>query len=268
MRLSEVSEQNRKVSICIPIYNGEKYLAETIESAMNQTYQNIEIVLLNNHSSDGTEKIISEHAAKDSRIVCFSNDATLPMGDNWNKCVSHATGDYIVVLSADDLMLPEFVEQGVRCLNSSDADIFTAEHLILRDGATRPRRVTVSEGFYRDFTRLILLKNPFSINFTMFRRETIEKLSDGGKFFKEYWACDYDMWINASVKINVFFSSRVLGKYRVHTSNLSNDRSKMYNETMTVLRENRQLLTATCPLTYYFTLLRVSLRFHVRNLIG
>lgn len=263
-----MSADNKTVSICIPVYNGARFLDETVRSAINQTYRNIEIIIQDNASTDGTADIIRMLASEDSRISVFTNSSTVPMGENWNLCVSHAGGAYIVVLSADDLLMPDFAEDGIRCLDATDADIFTAEHMLMYDGDMRRRKVIIEEGLYTDFTALILLKNPFSINFTMFRRETVKKLSFEGNLFKEYWACDYDMWFRASTSAKIFFSSKILGKYRIHATNLSNDRKKMLDETMKVLNENRDFLTKICPVTYYFTILRIYAKFYVKKLLS
>jgi glycosyltransferase involved in cell wall biosynthesis len=148
------------------------------------------------------------------------------MGENWNNCVDYATGDYIMLLSADDLLLPKFVETAISTFDKNDIDAFSSNHLLLNSQMERERRVTIKEQIYENFTSLILLKNPFSINFTLFSKDAITqmKLLNKGKLFKSYYTCDYDLWIRSSNHLKIYFSNTILGKYRLHDSNLSNNK--------------------------------------------
>ena len=72
-----------KVSICIPVFNGEDTIEDTIKSAINQTYKNIEILVIDNKSTDRTAEIVS--GIKDERLVFYQNDTNLGMAGNWNE---------------------------------------------------------------------------------------------------------------------------------------------------------------------------------------
>ena len=82
--MSDTAEQPL-VSIVTPVYNGEAFLAETIESVLGQTYQNWEYFLLDNASTDGSAAIIRRYAERDERIRPLSNPETLPILENWNS---------------------------------------------------------------------------------------------------------------------------------------------------------------------------------------
>lgn len=113
-------EKNPKVSICIPVYNGEKTIKDTILSIINQTYKNIEIIISDNKSTDNTVSVVNEF--KDSRILFYKNDSNIGLARNWNKCLEKCKGEYIHFICADDTLSPECIEEKVKVMNS-DKDI-------------------------------------------------------------------------------------------------------------------------------------------------
>ncbi len=106
------------VSICIPVFNGEKYLNECIESSLSQAYQNIEIIIVDDGSSDKSIDIIKEYSLKDNRVKYYINEENLGLVANWNKCIRQAAGEWIKFLFQDDYfesncitMFVEYVER-------------------------------------------------------------------------------------------------------------------------------------------------------------
>ena len=91
---------NNKISVIIPVYNGEKTIKETILSVLNQSFTNFDLIIINSNSTDKTISIISQ--IQDERIKVFSYPKANP-GVNRNRGINHATGDYITFLDADDL---------------------------------------------------------------------------------------------------------------------------------------------------------------------
>lgn len=103
------------VSIVTPVYNGEKYLVECIESVLNQTYDEWEYVIVNNQSTDRTLEIAEEYARKDQRIRIHTNEEFLPVMQNLNHAFRQIAPEskYCKVIHADDWMFPECVEKMV-----------------------------------------------------------------------------------------------------------------------------------------------------------
>jgi glycosyltransferase involved in cell wall biosynthesis len=99
----------------IPVYNGGIYFEKCLEGVMNQTYQNWECVVNNNHSTDGTLEVAERFAARDRRFKVFNNDDFLKMVDNWNMACSRISPDsaFLKVLGADDWLFPESLEKMV-----------------------------------------------------------------------------------------------------------------------------------------------------------
>ena len=114
------------VSICIPTYNGAKYVEETIECAINQTYRNIEIIITDDQSTDNTIKICNSFALKDDRIKVFQNKKNLGLLGNWCEVINRTSkeSDWIKFLFQDDLMDKTTVEKMVTSAINSQGKPF------------------------------------------------------------------------------------------------------------------------------------------------
>ncbi len=110
------------ISVIIPVYNAEKYLDECLESVVNQTYTNLEIILLPGKSTDHSTEICESWAEKDSRILITQQDKNCT-GYARNKGIASARGEYVAFCDADDKMLPTYIEEMVISAISSDSDI-------------------------------------------------------------------------------------------------------------------------------------------------
>lgn len=99
-----------KISVIVPAYNAEKYISETIESVLGQTYQDFELIILNDGSKDKTPEIVQQYASKDQRIQLINKPNT-GVSDTRNLGMSLAKGDYIALLDADDLFMADYLEK-------------------------------------------------------------------------------------------------------------------------------------------------------------
>lgn len=101
------------VSILVPVYNREGIISETLSSALSQTYENIEVIVVDNASTDGTWAIICDYAKRDPRLKAFKNESNLGPVRNWLRCVDCATGVFAKILWSDDLISPVFLEKTI-----------------------------------------------------------------------------------------------------------------------------------------------------------
>jgi glycosyltransferase involved in cell wall biosynthesis len=107
------------VSICIPTFNGERFLRQTIESVLNQSLDNIEVIISDHGSTDRTIEIIREFELRDSRIKWHRCLNRRNVEDNWNSAIEVATGKYLKLVCQDDVILPSSVLQQVQVLESN-----------------------------------------------------------------------------------------------------------------------------------------------------
>ena len=104
------------ISLGIPVYNGENYMSEAIDSLLNQTYTNIEIIICDNASTDKTKEICQGYVTKDPRIKYHRNEANIGAAKNFNLLVDLAEGEYFKWMACDDICAPEYLERCVDAL--------------------------------------------------------------------------------------------------------------------------------------------------------
>ena len=105
--------EKSKISIITPVYNGEKYLVETIQSVINQSYANFELIIVDDGSTDNSKHIAEDFAKKDERIHVITQINSGSAAAR-NHGIRVAKGRYIVLLDADDLWMPEFLEKQLK----------------------------------------------------------------------------------------------------------------------------------------------------------
>lgn len=188
-----ISEKNQPfVSIVIPVYNGGEYFPTCIESIMNQTYQNWELIINNNFSEDDTLKIAHEYAGKDDRIKVFDNDEFAFQVLNWNIACSHISENakYLKVLGADDWLFPESIEKMVEVFEM-DEDIGICSSYRLNDKIVDMDGLDIWDGnvydgkniLYRQLDRTLDISG--SITTVMWRVDHLKRLDRYPKIFDE-----------------------------------------------------------------------------------
>ncbi|MCE1190092.1 MAG: glycosyltransferase [Ignavibacteria bacterium] len=170
------------VSILIPVYNREKLIARAIESSKRQTYANIEIIIADNCSTDGTWQVLQDYAAGDDRIKIFRNETNIGPVKNWLRCVEESRGDYVKILFSDDWMDDDFISKAVQAIESNHdvAFVFSKVQIVFEDGQQRtgydifPENTIFSS---RHFITLAFLNGNISASpgSALFRRRDVAK---------------------------------------------------------------------------------------------
>lgn len=99
-----------KISVLIPTYNYAHFLDETIQSVLNQSFRDFELVIVDNNSSDNTEEVVQKYLT-DPRIRYYKNPKNLGLVGNWNQCLTYARAEYIKFICADDVIHPEMLDK-------------------------------------------------------------------------------------------------------------------------------------------------------------
>lgn len=135
---------NPLVSVLIPVYQRETFISQTIECVLKQTYGNIEIVIVDNASSDHTYDICRVYADKSSSIRLYKNDKNIGPVNNWRRCLELAKGKYAKILWSDDLMSHDYIEKTLQYLNDDVGFVFTS--VIIDDSFDKGDRVYYKYG--------------------------------------------------------------------------------------------------------------------------
>ena len=115
-----------EISVIMSVYNGETYLKEAIESVINQTFKNWELICINDCSTDSTNEILAEFASMDERIKVHTNEVNLKLPTSLNKAISLSSGKYIARMDADDICLPDRFEKQFKFMEENTEVVLSA----------------------------------------------------------------------------------------------------------------------------------------------
>ncbi len=203
-----------KVSVIIPTYNRPRWLPETIESVLNQIYSCVEIIVVNDGSTDNTEEVLEPYIDK-IKYIYKENGGP---GSAVNAGIMAATGKYIARLDDDDLFLPEKIERQVRMFQQRPelGLIGTDNYIIDTEGKILETREVLD--FFKHGAFLTLLQHCiFSQPTVMVRKECHDKVG----LYRNTYAQDYDMWLRIARSYPVDVIHSPLAMYRRHGSNRS-----------------------------------------------
>jgi len=212
------------VSVCIPVYNGAAYIAEAITSVLSQTFDDLELIVADNCSTDETGEIVRQF--QDPRVAYVRNPSNLGLVGNHNRCLELARGEYVNIWHHDDVMLPENLARKVRVLDQHPNVGFVHSNLLRIDAsgqgleqhwATDSRVDYIERGdtfVPRYLRRMVAYGSLVFIGAVLARRECYRRF--GG--FREglFVSCDDEMWMRLALFCDVACLGAPLVKYRIH----------------------------------------------------
>ena len=216
----------RVVSVCLPTYNGADYVEEALRSILNQTYQDFELLVVDDSSSDATLDIVQSFS--DPRIQVHRNSERLGIPTNWNRCLELAGGEFMCLFHQDDVMRPENLERKVQLLSVDESVSFihSAVETLVEESApssfadwiedTTEDTVWDGPAYFRT---LLLNGNRVCAPAVLARRRAL--LEQGGFDQDLGFACDYAMWLRLCLSYRVGFLARPLVCCRWHGGNAS-----------------------------------------------
>lgn len=226
------------VSVIIPAYNIEKHISQAIESVIGQSYKNIEIIMVNDGSTDGTEKIIQHYAKKDGRIIIL-NQSNGGVSAARNYGFRIAKGEYFCILDADDIMMPEKIKSQIDFLEQNpSADLTYSKVYYFFDGTYdiyRHDLATVSgDAVYK---QLLKYGNFIYTGTVCFKRSVFD--SFGGFDARLRSAEEFDYWLFLADKgVNFLYQDKYLTLCRSRENGLSSDSVTMYSTAVTVFEKH------------------------------
>lgn len=230
------------VSVIIPCYNSAKYLGEAIQSALNQTYDNLEVLVVDDGSADDTSLVVERYKA-DKRLK-YIRQENGGLSSARNLGIQNSSGNYLALLDADDVWEKELVATQVGVLDSENACgmVFTDFLTFDENGVVALQRNSVIQNDLHsvNFTTL-LQKNNFIYPSTVMIRKDI--ISESGKFDVMLRSAeDYDLWLRISRVAKILGINQPLVRIRQHSSNMSRNIRQMADNERLVIDKYRHII--------------------------
>ena len=235
-------ENKQLVSICIPVYNGEKYLNECILSALNQSYQHLEVLIIDDGSTDRSIDIVSLFVKSDSRVRLIKNEINLGLVGNWNKCINEASSNWIKFLFQDDTLSYNCVELMFNACSEDDTLLCVCSRNFLIDENSTPfykdyftnkvvtltqffaERQVITPNVLASIAKKYLLKNfiaePIAI---LFNKTIVSKVG----YYNEdlVQLVDYEFTLRVGLNYRTSFLPDKLATFRVHFNSTSSNQA-------------------------------------------
>lgn len=234
----QTSQDAPLISVVMPVYNGARFIRPTLDSILSQTLQDFECIIVDDGSTDGTQDILAEYAAKDNRIKVH-------MGQHAGKVTAfntgfhHARGEFIAIHCADDISFPERFATEVHYLNEHPhvAAVGTWVDLIDDDGKITGALRHVTEPSIVEWR--LLFRNPVADSSAMFRKSVMEEFG----WYKETASEDYELLARISREYDIANIPLILGQYRIWQGNFTSLHGAEEEETVyAVIQEKASAL--------------------------
>lgn len=209
--MNQKNDNLANITIGLPVYNGERFLRTKLDSILSQTYENFELIISNNGSTDKTHEICNEYELKDNRIKYFSHKKNNDAFWNYNFILNKASCDYFMWTSVDDVLLPTFIEKNLNILeknktcvasiskietyeSENDNKLFNPTDLKHYESVKkirnkiRPRSVFSITGDFDKKSRLYLKKSSCYVFYSIFKTNIIKKSFFYDPFLGDDWA--------------------------------------------------------------------------------
>lgn len=210
------------------VYNSEQYLSEAIESILNQSFKDFELIIIDDHSTDSSYKIIKAYSEEDQRIKLLKNRENIGLTKSLNKCLKSAKGKYIARMDADDISLPERFRIQYNYLESNKDVFLVGGGCIRIDNTGKQRGISNQITNERRLLRTIKKRNRIIHPTIMFRNDKVTYYRE-----KFVYSQDHDLYLclisNGRIIKNI---PDILIKYRISReaiSSINNTKQKLFS---------------------------------------
>ncbi|MCL4338850.1 glycosyltransferase [Patescibacteria group bacterium] len=227
--------KNPLVTVFMPVYNGQRYIRESVESILTQTFKDFELLIVDDASTDKSVRIIESF--NDTRIRLVKNKKHLGLAKIRQKGVDLAKGKYIAFLDCDDIALPQRLSKHVSYLDSHKEVYVAGSWVEIIDEQGKKTGQVWRHAESPELIKAILLfRNCISQSSVLLRKECF----NAEHYRADNWpAPDYDLWIRLAGKFKMINIPAVLTYYRKHPQNMSGDAKKEIDDCTTkIMKEN------------------------------
>ncbi|OBQ26573.1 MAG: glycosyl transferase [Aphanizomenon flos-aquae MDT14a] len=220
--MQQVAGLYPKITVVMPVYNGEKYLDTAIKSILNQKFTNFEFVIVDDASTDNSVEIINSY--QDQRIKLIKNNVNLGIPTTRNKCLQESSGEYVAVLDCDDYAYPSRLAEQLEFMeNNPDFGMVGSWVELIDENDDLTGEVWNEDEPSQKIPCRLLFHNYFAHSAVLLRRSALDTVKINGEIYRKDYpnAQDYDLWVRISKKFKVWNIPKVLIKYRVHSHCIS-----------------------------------------------
>lgn len=215
--------RNPRVSVCIPAYNQARFLPAAIDSVLAQTYDNIEVIIVDDGSTDGTLQIAAAYAARHPEVITVFNHPehrNLGISTTVNRSLRESSGEFCSLLGSDDILYPDKTEQQLRYLQRHPdvGAVYSSAQFMDADGNEMPQRFGQKLSGDLSAVEGLIRANRIPDMTVLFRRASLEQV---GPHNEDLVYGDWEFWIRLAAQIKMAFIDKPLVRYRVHDSNMS-----------------------------------------------
>lgn len=212
--------QRPLVSVCLPVFNGARYLAQAVDAILAQTYTDFELIIRDDNSTDDSPKILQKYEALDARIRYKKNEQKLGLFQNYNECMRAAAGSYIKLYAQDDVLEPTAIEKMVAVLEQhEDVSLVTCSKRWIDSDGNEIERFCRFKNDEKISSSLTIMANLVCLNnwigepsTAMFRSRDIGSGFDTDLY---HWG-DIDYWFRILQSGSLFVVNDVLCSFRRH----------------------------------------------------
>jgi glycosyltransferase involved in cell wall biosynthesis len=223
------------ISVILPVFNADKYVFQAIESILNQTYTDFELIIIDDGSTDHSAEVICSF--HDTRIVFLQNQDNQGLVYTLNRGIQSAKGKYIARMDADDISLPHRFQQQVSFLEMHpEIGVVGSGYLPIDENNNAVRSPIYKAEYPLTVKWAILIGNPLAHPSTMYRADLARQLGGYDKHFT--YAEDYEFWTRMAEITNICSIKDVLIRYRVRDDD---HRSRKYSEMLQETNKIRQI---------------------------
>lgn len=209
------------------VHNESYFLKQSIESILNQTFDNFEFLIVSDYSNPKVKKILSYYKDKDKRIKIFRNKSQLGLTKSLIKAIRYAKGKFIARIDSDDISKNNRFEKQLEWLKFSNDRVLCGTNYFVINKFNKKRKQNVIQD-HKDIRINMLYKNCFVHSSTMFRLKTYKKIGGYNHFLK--YSQDYDLWSRFCAVGEVGNLNNRLSYIRYHNKSISH--TKKFNQTL------------------------------------
>lgn len=254
---------NPLISIVLPTYNHAHFLDKAIQSVLSQDYDNWELLIIDNHSNDNTDEIISLFPDKRIRVLKIYNDGVIAASRNFG--ILESKGEWIAFLDSDDFWYSNKLMEVINAIKTySKGDVFCHSEVFVNENNGHKKVHIIEPITSSAYETLLVEGNKLSTSATVISKKFLKTNDLHFREKRNLIAVeDYDFWLLcAKNSANFYFLDSILGEYRMHTSNESQINVKYFNNLFYLIKDHcfkQQQFTSQKKKLYKLVHIRVTL---------